>query len=351
MAATPTNVLLQQANGNVLVSWNYLAGAVSYNVQRDVSPSMSTIALSTFNTTALSYLDTSAIVDTQYYYSVASVDASANVSVYSTPQTAIPTGTGKMSLLQLRTASQQRADLVNSNFITTPEWNSYINQSCHELYDLLITCYEDYFMAPPWIFLTNGSKDYYRLPDGTSAFLDLDGNPLPAFQKLLGVDCGLSAQSTGPGQAYVTIKKFDFIARNRYVYPNITSTFLGVYNMQYRLMGNNLRFIPVPAANQHIRVWYIPRLVEMLADTDTQDFFCGWSEYVIVDAAIKAMQKEECDCSLLMQQKAALLVRIEDSAMNRDASQPDTISDVRSQSEKFGAYGAGGQGDGPNAGY
>ena len=73
-----------------------------------------------------------------------------------------------------------------------------------------------------------------------------------------------------------------------------------------------------------------------------------WSEYVIVDAAIKASQKEESDVSILMQQKMALIKRIEDSAMNRDVGQPDRISDTRNST----GYGGGGWGfDGSSGGY
>lgn len=227
-----------------------------------------------------------------------------------------------MTLSQLRTAVRQRADMENTTFVSDSELDSYINQSYFELYDLLITLYEDYYVNAPYIFQTDGVTQQYPLPSD--------------FYKLIGVDLGL----TGNNNAWVTIRKFDFISRNRYVYPQLANTYLGVFNLRYRLVGNTLMFIPVPSGAQYIRMWYIPRLTTLVAPTDTCDGISGWTEYIICDAAIKCLQKEESDCSLLMAQKAALLKRIEDSGMNRDAGQPDSISNVRSASQLWGVYGS-----------
>jgi hypothetical protein len=75
---------------------------------------------------------------------------------YSTPLGVVPATTGEMSLGALRLASQQRADRVNSQFVTTQEWNFFINQAMFELYDLLVTCYDDYFLAPGAQFISDG---------------------------------------------------------------------------------------------------------------------------------------------------------------------------------------------------
>lgn len=239
-----------------------------------------------------------------------------------------------MTLLQLRDATRQRADMVNSTFVSDPELNSYINQSYFELYDLLIDVYEDYYVAPPLIIPTNGALQQYPLPDGVLY------SAAPAFYKLMGVDLGLNALQN----SFVTLKKFNFISRNRYVYPQLTSTYLGVFNLRYRLVGNTLMLIPTPSGGQFLRIWYIPRLTTLAIDADTVDGISGWTEYIICDAAIKCGQKEETDVSILMAQKAALIKRIEESSMNRDAGQPDTISDTRSRSEAWGQYGSNGDG-------
>lgn len=339
--STPANFYLQQGNTQVFLSWDISATATSYSIQRSTDG----VTFSGLNTSSVNYyLDITAVVGTLYYYQVAAVNGSGT-SAYTTAQSVVPTVTAEMTLGQIRLMSQQRADRVNSNFVTLPEWNTYINQAYFELYDLLTTVYEDYFLAPPVQINTDGTSQQYALPDGTNykggVFGGSAGNPSPVFYKLMGVDCGLNQQ----GNAWVTLKKFNFIGRNRFVFPNISSTFLGVFNLQYRLMGNNLYFIPTPSGGQILRVWYIPRVNQLLKDNDMLDGVSGWSEYVVVDAAIRALQKEESDVSVLMVQKQALKQRIEETAMNRDAGQGDTISDTRSFSQRWGNYGSAG-GDG-----
>lgn len=320
-ASTPSNFFLQTGNGQNFLSWDLASGATGYGVQRGTDGvNFTTLASPTPNY----YLDSSSTIGTQYYYQVSSINGSGT-SAYSASQSIVSAPTAELSLGQVRLLSQQRADRVNSQFVTLPEWNSYINQSYFELYDLLVTLYEDYYLAPAVNFITNGAASY-ALPNGTNY------SAAPAFYKLMGVDCGLNTTNN----AYVTLKKFDFIARNRYVYPNITSTPLGVFNMQYRVMGSNIQFIPQPATGQNIRLWYIPRLTQLLQDTDLMDGVSGWTEYVIIDAAIKALQKEESDVSVLGAQKMAMIDRIQSSAMNRDAGAPDTISDTRRSGSFWG---------------
>lgn len=324
--AQPSNLILQQGNGETFLSWNIIAGATSYAITRSTNGvSFSALASPAVNY----YLDSTVMVGTTYYYKVASVN-SDGTSAYASPSPSsiVPTLTSDISLGQVRLMAQQRADRVNSNFVTLSEWNSYINQSYFELYDLLVTVFEDYYLQDPYIFTTDGNAQQ-TLPDD--------------FYKLLGVDAGLSST----GQAWQTLKKFDFSMRNNYVYPQITSTALGIFNLRYRLMGNTLFFIPTPGAGQYIRIWYIPKLTQLLQDTDILKGISGWSEYVIVDAAIKALQKEESDVSVLMAQKQMLIKRIEESASNRDAGMPDTISNTRSTGDLNG-YGLG---DGPWAGW
>lgn len=325
--ATPNNVYLQQGNSQVYISADITAGATSYPVLR------STDGVSFTEVAAPAtpgYLDTSVVANTLYYYKLAARNTSGDSNA-SASQSIIPTATAVMSLSAVRLLAQQTADRVNSNFITLPEWNTYINQSYFELYDLLVTVFEDYFLALPYTFTTAGDQDSYSLP--------------PDFYKLMGVDCGQSQQNN----ARITLHKYDFIERNRYVYPSVTNTFFGVFNLRYRVLGNKLHFIPVPSSGQIITVWYIPKLVQLLQDTDVVDGVSGWTEYVVVDAAIKALEKEESDTSALMARKAALIKRINDSATNRDAGQPDTISPTRGS----GGYGSGWgpNGDGSFGGY
>lgn len=324
---TPSNFIVQTANQQILVSWDLSAGATSYIVQRSLdNVTFTTVATISGSPLATQYLDTAVSLATQYWYKVSASNGDA--SPYTASQSAIPTPTAEMTLSQIRLAAQQRADRVGSKFVTQAEWRTYINQAMYELYDLLITVYEDYAIADPISFVADGSTFLYTLPNGSNSFTNaLTGAtfvPKP-FYKLIGVDLALNSSANG----FVTINKFNFVDRNRFVYPNTASTIYGVFNLQYRVMGTKIQFIPTPSGNQTIRLWYIPRLTELLQETDTSDIsISGWIEYVIVRAAKYALDKEESDSSVLTQEIAFLKGRIEESAANRDAGMPDTISDT-----------------------
>lgn len=321
----PTNFLVQQANAQVLLTCDLMAGATSYSFQR--STDGVTFSVLTTQTSPL-YLDTVVTVGTPYWYQVASVGASAT-SQYSTSQSVIPANQGVMTLSQVRLLAYQLADRVNSQFVTVPECNTYINQSYFELYDILVSSYGDeYYSATPYEFSTDGLLQQYDMPAD--------------FYKLLGVDLGLNSGDN----AWLTLKHFNFIDRNLYYFPQLTSTYAGVYNLRYRVVGNSIMFIPVPSANQLIRLWYVPKMTSLLADTDMLDGISGWTEYVVVDTAIKILAKEESDVSVLMIRKQALIDRIQSMAQNRDIGEPQTISETRKWSD-FNGPGY----DGPSGGW
>lgn len=279
-----------------------------------------------------SYLDTTPLLGVQYYYQVAATNISGT-SAYSasSPASIVAALPGQLSLGELRLRAQQRADMVGSNFVNTPEWNFFINQAYYELYDILITVYEDYYIAPRLLFSTDGVSQLYDLPNG------LNYTKAPAFYKMYGMDVGVASSTN----AWVTIKKFNFIQRNRFVYPNINSTYLGVFNLEYRVIGSKIMFIPIPAASQSLGMWYFPRLTTLLQDTDIMDGISGWTEYPIIRAAKYALDKQEDPTDSLAQELADLKQRIEDSAQNRDAGQGDSISNARTYSERWGGYGGG----------
>lgn len=214
-----------------------------------------------------------------------------------------------MTLLQLRTHARERADQVNSTFVTDTELTSYVNQSAYELYDLMIQKFgEDYFASSD-TFVTDGITDKFALPGD--------------FYKLMGVDL----QYSGGNNGWLTLRRFTMAERNRNWRPN-AAPLVGLTTLRYSVLGDMLWLTPLPMAGQTIRRWYIPRWNELTADSDTLDGISGWTEYVIVDAAIKCMVKEESDPSALMSQKAALTKRIEEAASMRDQGAPPTVSDV-----------------------
>lgn len=336
----PQKLNAEQTDGNILLTWGGSLGAINYQVQRSLDGvNFTNLAAPTAN----QYIDALPGIGIQYFYQVAAVNISGT-SPYSSIVSMVAAPPGEMSFGELRLRSQQTADRVNSGFVTTSEWNAFLRLAMYELYDLLITEYEDYNIAPPAFINTNGSTFQYPLPDGATNYLGgtlggTSGAPAPAFYKLSGIDLGVNTFNN----AWVTLHRFDWIDRNQYVYPNSTSTIYGAYNMRYRVMGDKLNIIPIPAGNQQLRLWYAPRLTGLLSDTDlTTIGFSGWLRYVIVRAAIYALGKEEgSDLGQLNAELGFLKQRIEQSASNRDQGQADTISNTRRDGIYGGGWGSG----------
>lgn len=303
---------------------------------------------------------------------------------------------GQVSLGAVRIQAQQKAGMENSGFITTVEWNQMLSLSYKSLFDLLASTYgSDYFCGPPYTFVTSASSQLYALPDGSTTIDSVTGLAAAPLYKLLGVEIQQSPTS------WITLKRFEFIDRNRYWLAN-TFNVLGVTNLRYKIVGNNLWLTTYPAAGYSVRLWYIPKpnnlqpvitvgattssttvtcsdtsqlavgmnvadylvpsgtsavipsgatiasitantsfiisaaatasktnlLAAAWSDQTTFDGIAGWDEYVSVDAAIKALLKEESDTSTLIAYRQDLVQRIIDNAPNRDSAEAPTVTDA-----------------------
>lgn len=211
-----------------------------------------------------------------------------------------------ITLAELKTQARQRSDMENSEFVSDSELTAYINSSLAELHDLLIASYCDDYMMIEHIFTSDGSLAY-DLPDD--------------FYKLRGVDV-----RRGNGQ-WATVKRYNFNRRNEQQNAYAWNL-LGLPYIEYRLVGRQIRFNRTPDNALSFRIWYHPKLTKLVVDADSYDDINGFAEYVVVDAAIKMMQKEESDVSVLAAQKEGLRQRIIAMAANRDANEPASVTDI-----------------------
>jgi len=203
-----------------------------------------------------------------------------------------------VTLQELRLRARERADMVGSKFISDSELDSYLNAGYFDLYDILVSRWEDYYTVEASVTVAAGASSY-ALPSD--------------FYKLVALDKGDTE-----------VAKFTFKDRH-----NVTA-------LSYRIVKDSLVFLPAEVAAGSYTLWYVP-LAERLAvattpptagTTDVINDVNGWSEYVVVSAAIMMLQKEESDIQPLVVEKRALLDRIESMASNRDASAPESITEV-----------------------
>lgn len=222
------------------------------------------------------------------------------------------------SLSDLRTAIRQRADLVNSQYITDAELNSMINNSMLELYDAVVSRYEDYNLVGPIQFTVSSvpdSGDAYTLPDD--------------FYKLRGLD----RQTSGQAGYWDTCRPYNHLERNHHnnAFVAAGAGTLGHFVTWYRILGQELYLLPYNTAPGTYRFWYTPFLAPLVQDTDTVPGYMSgpaWHEYIIVDCVAKAYEKQEDDPSAFLMQKESLLKRIYDIAVNRDEGDIPHVQDV-----------------------
>lgn len=238
-----------------------------------------------------------------------------------------------VTLGALRARVQKRCSMEGVDALfSTADFNQLINDSASEFNDLLFSADQATCRSSTLINLVSGT-DHYPLP---SDFLDI-----------LKVEYQTNATAVPP---WVPLHRTNFNESNRYSqvgFPVVNGYF--PYRYYFEGQGQGLSTVyyivicPSPSLTGTIRVWYRPVYQSMVADSDAIDGVNGMDEYIVVDAAIKALQSEESDTSVLFAQKQALLQRVEAMAKDRDSYEPAVISDYgRIHSElDDGGYGWG----------
>ncbi len=210
-----------------------------------------------------------------------------------------------VTLEELRIRARQSADIEYSDFIGVEELDGYINASYAEYYGVITKVYEDHYLDDPVSF-TISSGNSYDLP--------------ATFFKLVGLDFQ-------DGGEWCEVKSFEWNLRNSSSSLNRTN---GRYHprLRYRITGNKLRFIPTDQATGTYRYWAIPLFDPLVATTDTVDGYNGWEEYIVIDAAMKCLRKEESSIKDHMAAKQGLIATITEGARNRDVGETHGTTDV-----------------------
>lgn len=210
------------------------------------------------------------------------------------------------TLAQLKTRIRRRADEENSKFIGDPELLDYINESYADLWDLLVSRNEHYYVKYSNFNLVSNTQ-IYNLPTD--------------FFKVMGVDYVLSSTDA------ITLKPFMFNERNKdYLSQGVGSEFL-----RYSILGNTITFSPSPSSTSQITVWYVPSAPILNDDTQVVDGVNGYEKYIIVDCAIKCLEKAETDTTNLMIERKKIIDDIKENSANRDVAEPYRVTDVRNE--------------------
>ena len=275
-----------------------------------------------------------------------------------------------VSLSELRQLTRQRADNENSQFVTDTELTRYLNNSWGELYNLIIENFnEDYFTTSHSFSLTSGTDSYslpsdfyksrgvdlvvtntesvplrrynwaertrnsvtvrardyrYRIQKGSIIFTPLPSTNdsikifyIPDPRKLESVTP--SGVTRGTTTTY-TVSSHSFVADD---VVNVSGFLADDYNSQQTVQSVTNTTIVTDLNSSALSDPTLIGTVESVFD-----FYSGWDEYVIIDSAIKILIKEEADVTALLLQKNQMRERIITESQNRDAGEPQTVTDV-----------------------
>lgn len=192
------------------------------------------------------------------------------------------------TLLQMRTDVRELADMPNSSFISDPNLNEYINRGIAKLYGKLVGARGQDYYEKSATFVTVGGQQSYPMSSWTPATTDF-------FQLL---------------QVEITDGTF----------KRVLQPFMRKEHAKYSEYT-------VPAGYT-ITIYYVPAATRLVADNDAFDGINGWEEYVIRDATIELLNKEESDVSIHQNRLTQIEREIEGLAADRDAGWPERITNV-----------------------
>lgn len=219
-----------------------------------------------------------------------------------------------VSLATLRTRAQELADMDQSgagasSFAATATWNRWLNLGLRRVYGRMVTAFEDYYVKTSTAFTaTVANQELYSLD---SDFMKLDSLRLQL--------------SNGKWKTLTPYTK-----REAGAYRNQTLAVPPEYESRYRLMGTppQISILPVPTVALSVHMDYVPQFSDLVNDTDTFEGVNGFEEIACLDAAIRALTKEESDASALQALRAQEMERLDNEAAQRDEANPPVVSDV-----------------------
>ena len=196
--------------------------------------------------------------------------------------------------------------MVGSSFIADSADGLYawINEANQKLHGMLVEALgEEYVSSSAELSLVAGTSDY-AVPSG--------------LFKLYGIDqtVGGRVRSLSP-----------YMRRERNYYRNAN---LASNNdiPSYSLVGSNIRLYPTPTAVIPTTVLYAPEATVMTAGSDTVNYPNGWERFIVLDAAIQCLAKEESDVRTLVAERAAVVQEIELAKEQRDLSTTHRVVEI-----------------------
>ena len=208
--------------------------------------------------------------------------------------------TMKAEALQLADVPPESSSRTDAP-ITDAELNSVVNRSLADLHETIAGVYQDYFT---YLHRTKleARREHTTLP--------------PYFLQL-------RALYLVDNDERVLCEEFhldDFTGRDTTDYTN---------RPKYRIMGQQIRWLPMPERDFPLEIWMTRAFHQLLNDGDEIDPEIpeGWERFVVFDVAAYCLAKLERDPAFAMAERERVRRSIEALARNRDNTGPRSVHD------------------------
>lgn len=211
------------------------------------------------------------------------------------------------------TDARQYADMVNTQFVTDQEIVGYIDKAYRQMYVKIVSQGSNFF---------NTKLDYAIVPQQ-------DTYPLPVdFYRLTGVDLNIDSQNK------ITLMNINMNERN--MLKNVFATAYVNRGWRYWISAENIIFTPAPDNNASFTIWYIPDPVSIISTNQTLVLNPAVVvDYLGVSAAIRCLQKQESDSSVLIKEQADIITQILDATATQDSAFPLRVTDMTIINDQF----------------
>jgi hypothetical protein len=234
---------------------------------------------------------------------------------------------------ELEQRVRERADMVESQFVTSAEIFRFLEAAWQEFYGIMVAAGEDLFIRKATILASAvdalGTEDHDTIVTengdviiiGPAAdiahYVDLP----PQFKALR-----LIRHTDGERLRKVTLHDLESFstATGR---PRFYRLAMDPINTYLRM-----ELLPHPDVSYSLDLYYVPAisLREFLLTSYVSIPVRGWDEYLVLTAAAKAKDKEESDAMLLLKEREVLLERIRADLVPVDKSEPDVVVQMSS---------------------
>lgn len=238
---------------------------------------------------------------------------------------------------ELEQRVRERADMVDSEFVTSAEVQRFLEAAWQELYSIMVASGEDLFIRRARI--TSAAADPLVTETGDLLVTE-NGDVI-----IVGGVVAASSYINLPEQVKaLRLVRFADGYRLRKITLHELENFTSqpgkpVYyrlDMDPRNDYLRLELSPTPDRSYDFDVFYVPALSleEFLESSFVSIPIRGWDEYLVLTAAAKAKDKEEADIGNVMKEREMLLERIRADLVPFDKSEPDVVAQIATS----GAY-------------